>query len=86
MTKKHEVTVDLYGVERAKIMASGIVEALVEHALGKRYMSYTQVRAALGLLKKVLPDLSTVVVANKPEKETEEVSKALIEYRIVDPA
>jgi len=45
---------------RGKIRNSSILNALIEHALGQREMSSTQVNAGLGLLKKVLPDLSAV--------------------------
>lgn len=47
---------------RVKIQNSNILNALVEHAEGKREMSSTQVNAGLGLLKKVLPDLSAVTL------------------------
>lgn len=45
---------------RVKIQNSNILNALIEHAEGKRDMGATQVTAALGLLKKALPDLQTV--------------------------
>lgn len=45
---------------RVKIQNSNILNALIEHAEGKREMSATQVSAGLGLLKKVLPDLTSV--------------------------
>lgn len=45
---------------RAKIQASQLVNRLTNHVLGKAEMSATQVRAAEVLLKKSLPDLSTV--------------------------
>lgn len=45
---------------RDKIKNSNILNALVEHVEGKREMSPTQVTAGLGLLKKCLPDLSSV--------------------------
>ena len=44
---------------RVKIQNSNILNALIEHAEGNREMSSTQVNAGLGLLKKVLPDLSS---------------------------
>ncbi len=62
---------------RAKIKCVAILNALNEHVLGLRDMSATQVQAGLGLLRKVLPDLSasenkneTTVsfVARLPEK------------------
>lgn len=45
---------------RTKIGNSQILKCLVEHAEGTREMSATQVSAGLGLLRKVLPDLSAV--------------------------
>ena len=50
---------------RAKINAGVLTKALVDHVDGKREMSNTQVQAAMGLLRKVLPDLaSTELVGN----------------------
>jgi len=43
---------------RVKIQNSNILNALIQHACGKRKMSATQVTAGLGLLKKVMPDLA----------------------------
>lgn len=43
---------------RSKIQNSQILNALIEHAEGRRDMSASQVSAGLGLLKKVMPDLS----------------------------
>lgn len=43
---------------RDKIRNSNILNALVEHVEGKRDMSSSQVTAGLGLLKKVMPDLT----------------------------
>jgi hypothetical protein len=40
-----------------------MINALTEHVKGKRKMRATQVRAALGLLAKVLPDLQTIDLA-----------------------
>jgi hypothetical protein len=45
---------------RVKIRNSNILNALIEHVEGKRDMSSTQVTAGLGLLRKCLPDLSSV--------------------------
>ena len=67
---------------RVKIQNSNILNALVEHVEGKREMSATQVSAGLGLLKKVLPDLSqtTLEGGDKP------LSIESIQRVIVDPA
>ena len=43
---------------RVKIQNSNILNALIEHVVGKREMSATQVTAGVALLKKVLPDLT----------------------------
>jgi hypothetical protein len=65
------------GEHRGKIQNSNILKALIEHVEGAREMSSTQVSAALGLLRKVLPDLSSAeikqetthrYVARVPEK------------------
>jgi hypothetical protein len=53
---------------RAKIQNSNILNALIEHAEGNREMSSTQVTAALGLLKKALPDLQSVEIGSDPDK------------------
>lgn len=45
---------------RARIRAGGIVKRLEDHVLGKVEMSATQVSAALGLLRKSVPDLASV--------------------------
>jgi hypothetical protein len=43
---------------REKIQTSQLVNRLTQHAFGKNKMTSTQVTAALGLLKKSLPDLA----------------------------
>jgi len=48
------------GEHRTKIQNSNVLNALIEHAEGKREMSASQVTAGLGLLRKALPDLQTV--------------------------
>lgn len=52
---------------RTKIANSKILNRLIDHAEGKVEMSPTQVTAALGLLKKCLPDLSNVTVSGDEE-------------------
>lgn len=47
---------------RVKIQNSNILNALIEHAEGRREMTPTQVTAGLGLLKKAMPDLSAVTM------------------------
>jgi uncharacterized protein with von Willebrand factor type A (vWA) domain len=64
---------------RQRIQASMIINRLTDHILGKVEMQASAVTAALGLLKKVAPDLSSVesknettvrYVARVPEKAT----------------
>ena len=47
---------------RVKIQNSNILNALIEHVVGDREMSSTQVSAGLGLLRKIMPDLPTTTV------------------------
>ncbi len=47
---------------RAKISQSQILKCLVDHAIGKREMSATQITAGLGLLRKVMPDLAATTL------------------------
>jgi hypothetical protein len=53
---------------RAKIQNSNILNALIDHVEGNREMTSTQVSAALGLLKKALPDLASVEIGSDPDK------------------
>jgi len=58
--KGEQFTSRMSNQHRVKIQQSNILNALIEHTCGKREMSSTQVTAGLGLLKKALPDLSSV--------------------------
>ena len=62
---------------RTKIRNSAILNALIEHVEGKREMSSSQVSAGLGLLKKVLPDLSAVEY--KAEPPVDALSELMLE-------
>ena len=48
---------------RVKIQNSNILNALIEHVTGDREMSATQVTAGLGLLRKVMPDLTSTTLS-----------------------
>jgi hypothetical protein len=61
------------GDMRDVIDVLAIVEALEQHVLGKKKMKATQVRAALALLKKTLPDLT---LADKNPKAAAEKGTA----------
>jgi hypothetical protein len=47
---------------RVKIQNSNILNALIEHAEGRREMSSTQVTAGLGLLDRVMPKLQATTI------------------------
>ena len=57
-TKGREPGFRMGAEHRTKISNSKILKHLIEHVEGQREMSSTQVQAGLGLLKKVMPDLS----------------------------
>lgn len=52
---------------RDKIRNSNILSCLISHVIDGREMSATQVTAGLGLLRKVLPDLSTTTIQGDEE-------------------
>ena len=67
---------------RDKIQASQLINRLEAHALGEVELSATQVRAIEVLLRKILPDLSSVEVSG--DEENPVAVKGLIE--LVRPA
>jgi hypothetical protein len=60
---------------RAKIQTSQLVNRLTDHALGNVELSPTQVRAIEILIKKTLPDLSTVELTGDAENPVEVVTR-----------
>lgn len=60
---------------RDKIKNSNILNALIEHVSGTREMSATQVSAGLGLLKKVMPDVSAVTISGDEENPVHTVTR-----------
>ena len=53
---------------RAKIQASQLINVLTNHALGKKLLEKdSQVNAALGLLRKVVPDLAAMEITDRRE-------------------
>ena len=64
---------------RVKIQNSNILNALIGHAEGDREMSPTQISAALGLLKKVLPDLSAVTIDGEMKVSADETIMGLLQ-------
>lgn len=67
---------------RTKIANSRILSCLLEHIEGTRDMSATQVTAALGLLRKVLPDLQAS--ENKTEITVQSVMRMPTPAKQVD--
>ncbi len=53
---------------RQKIKTSQIVNRLTGHVLGTVEMGPSQVSAALGLLRKTLPDLATTEIVGDPSR------------------
>lgn len=53
---------------RAKIQTSQLINRLESHILGEVDLKPTQVQAALGLLKKTIPDLAAVTHSGDEEK------------------
>jgi hypothetical protein len=68
---------------RARIRAGGIAKRLEEHVLGKVEMTASQVSAALGLLRKVVPDQQYIEHTGKDGGpiETTNVSKEEVARR-----
>lgn len=56
---------------RERIRASLITKRLIDHVLGKADMVPSQVTAGLGLLKKIVPDLSAVEHSGSIDTRTE---------------
>lgn len=59
MAAKTGPSYKMSAAHRDKIKNSNILNALIEHAVGKRAMTSTQVTAGLGLLRKIMPDLAS---------------------------
>lgn len=53
---------------REKIRATLLIKKLENHVLDNAGLDASQVTAALGLLKKIVPDLSAVELSSDPEK------------------
>lgn len=64
---------------REKIRASQIVNVLEEHIFEGKELTKSQVSAALGLLKKCVPDLSTVQGAGDNGEHLHEITKIVRE-------
>jgi hypothetical protein len=68
-------------IVRQRIRTSQIVRALIEHTLGNREMVPSQVSAGLGLLRKVMPDLTATTLSAHIE-QVDELSTQELARRI----
>lgn len=68
MAAKKPKTFQMSNEHRTKIQNSQILKYLIEHATGQREMTTSQVNTGLGLLKKILPDLSSVTLEGNEER------------------
>lgn len=60
---------------RARIQTSQLVNRLTDHALGEVELSATQIRAIEILLKKSIPDLSSIEVSGDEENPLQLVGR-----------
>lgn len=60
---------------RARIQTSQLVNRLTDHALGEVELSATQIRAIEILLKKSIPDLSSIEVSGDEENPLQVVGR-----------
>lgn len=64
---------------RAKIRAALIVKALEDHVIAGKDMTATQVSAALGLLRKSIPDLAAIEHTGKDgERLFERIERQIV--------
>lgn len=66
---------------RSAIQTSMLVNRLQDHVKGNVELSKSQVSAALGLLKKTAPDLSSVQMSGDPENPVVQ----RVEMVVIDP-
>jgi hypothetical protein len=69
---------------RDKIRTSQLINRLQDHVFGKADLTQTQVRAALGLMAKTLPDLAATQITGANGGPVQQ--HTTIEQHIVDPA
>ena len=69
-------------IVRSRIRTSQLVRRLTDHAFGTVDMSATQVTAALGILRKALPDLSQVEYKDIAVNDVRDIDSAELDRRI----
>lgn len=70
---------------RKKIQASQLLNRLTDHAFGEVELSQSQIKAIEILLKKSLPDLTSVTLENGTDENGNKVGFQVIQRTIVDP-
>jgi hypothetical protein len=73
--------------DRQKITDAGVLDILLDHIRGQHELSPSQVSAAFGLLKKILPDFSNSAPPRDSEEALEDDTSSDPEFEvyIVDP-
>ena len=69
---------------RQKIRTSQLINRLQNHVDGEVEMVPSQVTAALGLLKKSLPDLQATIISGDPENPLEIIKRVIVDPRNPD--
>jgi len=67
---------------RQAIKTQRIVESLESCALGEKELTNPQIRAGLGLLAKVMPDLTSAEIIHRKEQQSPEEMIALLEQAL----
>jgi hypothetical protein len=70
---------------RKKIQASQLLNRLTDHAFGEVELSQSQIKAIEILLRKSLPDLSSVILENGTDEEGNSKAFQVIQRTIVEP-
>lgn len=60
---------------RSRIKASQLINRLETHVLGKSMLDSSQVTAALGLLRKIIPDLANMTISGDPNNPLTTIQK-----------
>ena len=73
----HPLTESKIAEMRRRIQATLLLKRLEDHALGEVEMTATQIRAAEAVLRKAMPDLSSMVLQGDDEGGPVQVSMAV---------
>lgn len=64
---------------RKKIQASQLLNRLTDHAFGEVELSQSQIKAIEILLRKSLPDLSSITISGDADSPLQTVTKVILE-------